>query len=120
MIKYHNAPNGIIIAELVDNKFIITETQDAIDLISDLESYNCNRIIIRESNLHNSFFRLSSGLAGDILQKFSNYGVKLAIIGEFTKYQSKSLNDFIRESNKGDLIFFLNDLESAVIRLTRK
>lgn len=118
MIKYHTTLNNTVIAELVDKKFIISETQDALDLISDLGNFNCNRIIVRESNLHIDFFRLSTGLAGDILQKFSTYRVKLAIIGDFTKYLSKSLNDFIVESNKGNLIFFLNDLESAFGILT--
>lgn len=46
-------------------------------------------------------------LAGDILQKFSKYNIKLAIVGDFTKYKSKSLHDFIRKSNKENKIFFL-------------
>lgn len=30
------------------------------------------------------------GIAGEILQKLTNYSVKLAIIGNFDKYKSKS------------------------------
>jgi len=37
----------------------------------------------------------------------------LAIIGDFAKYESKSLHDFIRESNKGNRIFFLSNIEDA-------
>jgi hypothetical protein len=59
-------------------------------------------------------------LAGDILQKFSNYRVKLAIVGDFIKYQNKSLQDFIRESNKGNTIFFVDNVESAFKRLKGK
>jgi hypothetical protein len=46
-------------------------------------------------------------MAGEILQKFSNYRVKLAIVGDFSKYSSKSLADFIYESNKGKHINFV-------------
>jgi hypothetical protein len=120
MMKYHKTPNDTIIAELTDDKFIITQAQDILDLIGDLVSYNCNRLIIHEKNLHTDFFQLKTGLAGDILQKFSNYKVKLAIIGDFSKYESRSLSDFIRECNKGNMIFFLDSINSAMMRLTKK
>lgn len=120
MIKYHKSQNNTMIAELTDTKFIITQVQDALDLICDLGAYGCNRIIIRISNLHADFFRLKTGLAGDILQKFSTYGVKLAIIGDFSNYKSKSFQDFIRESNKGNLIFYIDNMDSALMRLTNK
>jgi hypothetical protein len=120
MIKYHYTTDNIVIAELTDERFIIGQTQDALDLISELGSYNCNRIIIYEKNLHNDFFKLGTGFAGEILQKFSNYHVKLAIVGDFTKYKSKSLQDFIRESNRGNMIFYMDNLGSALIRLAKK
>ena len=118
MLKYHRKRDKIVIAELTDDNFLITQTQDILDLIGDLVSYDCNRVIIHKRNLHSDFFNLKTGLAGDILQKFSNYKVKLAITGDFSGYQSKSLNDFIRESNKGNMIFFVDSLDSALIKLT--
>jgi len=118
MIKYHRTLNSLVIAELTSDNFIITKVQDALDLISDLGINDCNRIIIKESNLHVDFFHLKTKLAGDILQKFSNYGVKLAIIGDFSRYRSTALQDFIRESNKGNLIFFVDNLDSALSRLS--
>jgi hypothetical protein len=120
MIKYHNSLNNIVIAELTDDKFIISRVQDVLDLIGDIGTCDCNRIIIKETNLNDDFFRLKTGLAGDILQKFSTYGVKLAIVGDFSKYKSTSLQDFIRESNKGNQIFFLKNISSALIRLSVK
>lgn len=116
-IKYHKTNNNSIIAELTDNKFFINITQDALDLMGNLGSPDCTTIIIPERNLHKDFFNLKTGLAGDILQKFSNYRVRLAIIGDFSKYKSKSLHDFIRESNKGNMIYFLDSVESALMRL---
>jgi len=118
IINYHNSKNNIVIAELVADEVIIADVQDALDLMSDLGTNNCNRIIIKETNLSKDFFRLKSGLAGEILQKFSTYGVKLAIIGDFSKYKSAPLQDFIRESNKGNQIFFSGNLDSALTRLS--
>ena len=48
------------------------------------------------------------GIAGEILQKFSNYRVRLAIVGDFTKFTSNSLHEFIYESNKGRFIHFVS------------
>jgi len=56
---------------------------------------------------------LKTGLAGEILQKFSNYYVELAIVGDFSKYSSKNLQDFIYESNKVGRINFVSSVEEA-------
>ena len=64
------------------------------------------------------FFILSTGLAGEILQKFINYGIKFAVYGDFSRYTSKPLKDFIYESNHGKDVFFTSDREEAVKRLT--
>ena len=64
------------------------------------------------------FFNLRTRLAGEVLQKFINYQIKVAIVGDFTIYSSKSLKDFIYESNKGSNIFFLPNEEQAIERLS--
>ena len=63
-------------------------------------------------------FHLSTKLAGEILQKFINYHVKIAIVGDFSAYTSKSLKDFIYESNNGKDIFFLPDEKKAIDKLS--
>jgi len=52
------------------------------------------------------------------LQKFSTYNGRLAIIGDFSKYDSKSLKDFIFESNKGRRVNFVGTTDEARIVLT--
>ncbi len=64
------------------------------------------------------FFVLSTCLAGEILQKFINYGVRFAIYGDFSEYTSKPLRDFMYESNKGKDIYFQPDASLAVDKLT--
>jgi hypothetical protein len=113
MFKFHK-PNNNNIAELIDDKLIINEAQDILDLMADLGSQGCSSMILHENNLSSDFFDLKTKLAGEILQKFSNYHFKVAIIGDFSKYTSKSLRDFIRESNRGNQVFFAENLQSAL------
>ena len=64
--------------------------------------------------------RIRTGMAGEILQKFSTYQVQLAIVGDFSEIISKSLKDFIYESNKMGRINFLPGREEALSRLSQK
>ncbi|WP_082398712.1 DUF4180 domain-containing protein [Merdimmobilis hominis] len=61
---------------------------------------------------------LSSGLAGEILEKFVQYQVKLAIVGDFSQYTSKPLQDFSRESNQGNTVFSVASEKETVKRLS--
>ena len=94
------------IAEIISDEIIIKDTDDALDLMAESRYLDAGKMIIHENQITPSFFDLKTRLAGDILQKFSNYRMQLALIGSFSKYKSKSLQDFIRECNKGNRIFF--------------
>jgi hypothetical protein len=109
--------NASCIAELRSDGIEISETQDALDMMADARQLGANTVIVHAYQLNAKFFDLKSGVAGDILQKFSNYRMKLAIIGDFSIYQSKSLRDFIFESNKTGRIFFLPSLDEAKLVL---
>lgn len=76
-----------------------------------------DRIAISKELVSDDFFVLSSGLAGEILQKYVNCQMKLAIYGDFSGYTSKPLHDFIYESNKGRDFFFAGTREEAIDRL---
>ena len=69
-------------------------------------------------SLHNDLFILSTGIAGEILQKLTNYQVKVAIYGDYSHYSSKPLHDFIYESNHGKDFFFVGTKEEAIQKLS--
>jgi hypothetical protein len=106
--------NGIQIAEIIADAIIIHTIEDGLDLLGNLYYQGFDKIILHERHLTPVFFDLKTGIAGEILQKFSNYRMGLAIVGEFDKYSSKSLNDFILESNKAGSIIFVNTVEQAL------
>jgi hypothetical protein len=109
--------NGVAIVR--SDKPIVTDAQSALDLMATVKhETGCDRIAIQKSAVAEGFFVLSTGLAGEILQKFVTYHVKLAIFGDFSRYTSKPLRDFLYESNKGSHVFFVGTEEEAIEKLT--
>lgn len=111
--------NNIEIAVISSSEILINDVQSALDLIATVQyETGCNRIILNKPAICEDFFHLSTKLAGEILQKFVNYHVKMAIVGDVSIYSSKSLKDFIYESNNGKDIFFFPDEKQAIERLS--
>ncbi|WP_212004482.1 DUF4180 domain-containing protein [Chitinophaga sp. HK235] len=108
----------ISIAEITATEVVINNTEDALQIMGDLYYQDVERIILHEKNITPAFFDLKNGIAGEILQKFTNYRIRLAIVGEFTKYPGKSIKDFIYESNKGRQVNFLDSTELALEKLS--
>lgn len=112
--------NGIKAAVIMPEggETVLRDTQSALDLIMTAKfEAETDRIAIDKKAVAEDFFILSTGVAGEILQKYINYGVKLAIYGDFSRYTSKPLRDFIYESNQGNDFFFVADEQEAVQRL---
>ncbi|MBB6498840.1 DUF4180 domain-containing protein [Pedobacter cryoconitis] len=105
------------IAEVISDDILISNAEEGLQLLVDLYYQGFDKIIIYEKNVIPEFFDLKTRLAGEILQKFSNYRVQLVIIGEFSKYPGNSIKDFIFESNKGKLVNFLPTIAEAKTRL---
>lgn len=114
-IKTHQI-NDKKIAEIISDDIIIANTQDGLDLLGNLYYQEFDKIIIHKKNITSTFFDLKTGIAGEILQKFSNYRIPLMIVGDFSEYQSKSIQDFIFESNKGKQINFVESTAMAIER----
>ncbi len=107
------------IAIVNSNEMIITDVQTAMDFMMSIKyETGCSKIVLNKDAITEDFFILSKGIAGEILQKFINYQIKLAICGDFSKYTSKPLKDFIYESNKGKDIFFVPDTDTGVKMLS--
>jgi Domain of unknown function (DUF4180) len=105
-VKTHDI-NETKIAELISEDILINNIEDGLNLLGSIYYQDFDKIIIYDKNITSDFFDLKNGMAGEILQKFSNYRVRLAIVGDFSKHTSKSVNDFIYESNKGTQINFV-------------
>ncbi|EEL85028.1 DUF4180 domain-containing protein [Bacillus cereus] len=111
--------DGINIAVVRNDTVLISDVQSALDFMATVQyEADSKWIVINKSLISESFFDLKTHLAGDILQKFINYSVKIAIVGDFSMYASKSLKDFIYECNKGKDIFFIATEQQAIEKLS--
>ncbi len=111
--------NNETIAVVESKEYILTDVQAALDLIMTVQyETGTNKIAINKEAIVEEFFILSSGLAGEVLQKFINYDVRFAIYGDFSKYTSKPLKDFIYECNHGKDFFFVTDENEATDKLS--
>ena len=106
-------------AELRASGTVIHSTEDAMNLMGDLYYQGYDGLILYEEQVTSAFFDLKTKMAGEILQKFSNYRFLLVLIGDFSKFSSQSLQDFIRESNKGRQVNFVCTLPEALQRLSK-
>jgi hypothetical protein len=90
----------------------IATPQDALDVIGSAFGRS-DVVAIPAGRLDESFFRLRSGLAGEIMQKFVNYRIRLAVVGDIGEQvaASDALRDLVRESNRGRHIWFVADLD---------
>lgn len=87
--------DGVDIAILGGNQIAIGDVQSALDLMATVHyETGCDRMVINKSLISEPFFDLKTHLAGEILQKFVNYRMKLAVVGDFSGYESKSFKGF--------------------------
>lgn len=112
--------NGVTCAVVQGKEVVMTDPQSALDLLMTAKyELGTKNIVIGKTLIAEEFFALSSGLAGEILQKYVNYGGRIAIYGDFSRYTSKPLKDFIYESNQGHDVFFAATREEAIAMLAR-
>ena len=112
--------NHAVCAVVQSNDVVIVDAQSALDvLLAAKYEAGTKNVVIGKDSITEDFFILSSGLAGEILQKYINYGGRIAVFGDYSGYTSKPLHDFIRESNRGKDVFFAATEEEAVDLLAR-
>lgn len=112
--------NGVLCVLVESDEPVITDAQSAIDLLMSAQyDVGSKDIVIPKQLVAEDFFVLSTGLAGEILQKYVNYGGRMAIYGDYSRYTSKPLKDFMYESNKGRDFFFVSTKDEAVAALAK-
>ena len=112
--------NGVLCVLVESDEPVITDVQSAIDLLMSAQyDVGSKDIVIPKQLIAEDFFVLSTGLAGEILQKYVNYGGRMAIYGDYSRYTSKPLKDFMYESNKGRDFFFVSTKDEAVAALAK-
>lgn len=111
--------DGTDVAVVSSDEKLIVDIQSALDLVMTVKyETNATKIVLDKKAVCEEFFILSAGMAGEILQKFINYHVQVAVYGDYSRYTSKPLKDFIYEANHGKDFFFVSTKEDAIQKLT--
>ena len=117
-IMVHKAASGMLLPDVHTPGEALSGVDEMLDLMGDISYQGYNAVIIHKASLGKDFFDLRTGIAGEILQKFSNYRLRLAVVGDFSMYTSRSWRDFLRESNRNRAVNFVNSLEEAILILS--
>jgi hypothetical protein len=98
----------------------LASERDVGDLIGETYGLEADWVAVPVAQLALDFFRLTSGLAGAIVQKLVTYGLKAAFIGDVSAHAaaSEALSAFIAESNRGRQVWFVDDMAEFERRLS--
>ncbi|UPT64371.1 MAG: DUF4180 domain-containing protein [Hyphomonadaceae bacterium JAD_PAG50586_4] len=90
--------HGERVAEISHRGGPLESERDATDLIAEAMSSDARLVAIPAERLSSDFFQLSTRKAGHFIQKFVNYRLRIAILGDISHHveQSAPLADFVR------------------------
>ncbi|MEV7392815.1 DUF4180 domain-containing protein [Streptomyces sp. NPDC091215] len=91
----------------------------ALDLVGDAMGQDAELVAVPAERVGDEFFRLRSGVAGAVVQKFVNYRLRLAVVGDISRHlaASSALRDFVYEANRGRHLWFVADDAELAERL---
>ena len=97
----------------------ISDGQAVVDVIGEAWAQEADLVVVPVERLAPAFFQLSSGVAGEVLQKFVTYGFRVAVVGDIGAHlaASSALRDFVRESNAGHHVWFVPDRPALDARI---
>jgi hypothetical protein len=101
----------------------VGDDRDAVQLIATAHyEHQATWVALDAGMLGEDFFELRTGRAGAIAQKFVDYHMRLAVVGDISGQvaASTSLADWVRESNRGRTLWFVPDLDALAELLERR
>lgn len=103
--------NGVPVLMCPAQGEVIAGEREALDHIGDASYQGVQWVVIPVERFDEAFFRLSTRVAGDIIQKFVQYRMGIVILGDISRHTaaSSALRDFVRECNRGRQTWFLAD-----------
>ena len=115
MTTFQTTSNGTELMVYYD----IGEPVDALDAIGATWGRRVAAVAVHVNRLPGGFLDLSTGVAGEYLQKMVTYQVVVAIVGDISDRtaRSKSLAAFVRESNRGRHVWFVDSLDEVHAKL---
>jgi hypothetical protein len=108
-----NAQDTAVYVSSAAQEEIVASGNDVLDLLANSEHYQSQKLLLDQAHLAPAFFDLSSGLAGEIFLKLTNYRVKTAVVADLAAIPSERFHELVYECNKGRQINFFTDFAAA-------
>lgn len=109
--------NGFKYVEGPHEGLMISRPNDAIGLVSYCGEHDTNLVLLHAANLHEDFFNLKTGLAGAVLQKFVNYGIKVAAVIPPELANQGRFREMVVEANRGQHFRVFEEVNEAEVWL---
>lgn len=106
---------GAKVAELVDG--VVASERDATEVLGNASYLGADNVLLTMDQLAPEFRDLSTGLAGAVVQKFVNYGMRLIVVVPDPDAGSESWRAYVRESNRGRHLWFVAGRDEALARI---
>ncbi|MFF9282874.1 DUF4180 domain-containing protein [Streptomyces griseosporeus] len=116
----HTTYSGVRVLRCAPDGPPLDGEQAALDLIGDAFGQEAELVVVPVERVGAEFFRLRSGVAGAVVQKFATYRLRLAVVGDISGHvaDSTALRDFVHEANQGGQLWFVADEAELAHRLT--
>lgn len=95
-------------------KFPISSEQDALDIVAFCIENDTYRVMLSDEVLSEDFFKLKTGLAGKVLQKFVNYNIKAVLIMKSEEKIKGKFKELASETSKSNNFRIFKDMDEAV------
>ena len=98
---------------------VLADEGGAVELVALALAQRADMVVIPVRRLDPRFFTLSTGLAGQVVQKLVNYRLRLTVVGDIRSYveASDALRDYVFETNRGRQVWFVADPAELDARL---
>lgn len=121
MTEARNVIAGYNAAVLVEDEPALEPDRLANALIELAWENDTDLLIVPTGRLPEQFFVLRTGALGEVSQKLTNYGIRMAVIGDVSQYvqASSAFRDFLHETNAGSTLWFVPNIEALEPHLKR-
>ncbi len=97
---------------LPDGDLIDSEAK-ALDLVGVCGELQNSKLLIHADNLPGEFYDLKTGLAGEVMLKFSNYRITAALVIPAEKIGQGRFYEMVLETNRGNQFRIFQTVEDA-------
>ncbi len=94
--------------------WVLQSERDALDLVAACGENSTGNLLLPSECLSDDFFRLSTGLAGAVLLKFSLYSIRCAVLITPEQASTGRFGEMVLEANRRNReLHFFGEVETA-------